>query len=740
MTEKAVRRAPDLTTYEAEPIHIPGRVQPHGVLFVVDEPALTVAQVSANVFELLFLQRADVLNRTLSDLLSPESAAKFAEIAALPDPRPMAPVRLIVNAREFDAIAHRHAGRLIVELEPILATHPAIDPDRLVRFTLLNLRNGLLLQEFCGAIAREVRTLTRYDRVMVYRFDSDWNGEVFAEEKRADLEPFLGLRYPASDIPAQARRLYHLNLVRHIPNVTYTSAPLVPELDTVTRLPLDLSHATLRSVSPVHVEYLQNMEVAGTLTISLLKDAKLWGLVSCHHYAPLFIPYRVRAACESLAVLVALQLSAKQDAEDLRSRMTAQTRLARLVAILDGPVDSAEALSGQTIDFAGLTCAAGAAIVNGDRVLVVGKTPGAEATARLAAWVEAGRHDEFVTNTLPAICSAADASTASGLLAVRIGKGIYLMWFRPEIVESVTWAGDPHSKRVVMGPHGSRLTPRGSFALWSEEQRGKSEEWTDCDRDAAKGLRDAVRAVQARQATSLLTEARRRDDFLAAVAHELRNPLGPIRNAASLIRMGPGKPEVSLRAADIIDRQAGHLTRLVDDLLDASRAGRGKLRVDLTQVDLCQIVRATAEDAQPALESADLVMQLMIPMEPIWVHGDALRLAQLVSNLLGNAAKFSNRGGTVSVSVRTTGTYAEIAVADGGIGIAPENLPRVFEAFAQIEETVDRSRDGLGLGLSLVKAIAELHGGDVRAESPGIGGGALFTARLPLSGPDHLRN
>ena len=246
---------------------------------------------------MLGVHPADLLNRPLSTLLSPDSAARTVEIAALPDPRPSAPVRLTVSGRAFDGIAHRHAGRLLLELEEPPEAGPGIEPDRLVRFTLLNLRHGLRLQEFCGTVAREVRALTGYDRVMVYRFDPEWNGEVFAEEKRADLEPFLGLRYPASDIPAQARRLYHLNLVRHIPNVTYTSAPLVPELDPATDRPLDLSHEVLRSVSPIHVEYLRNMGVAGTLTISLLKDGRLWGLVACHHYAPLFLPYRVRAAC-----------------------------------------------------------------------------------------------------------------------------------------------------------------------------------------------------------------------------------------------------------------------------------------------------------------------------------------------------------------------------------------------------------------------------------------------------------
>jgi chemotaxis family two-component system sensor kinase Cph1 len=392
----------DLTTCEAEPIHIPGRVQPHGVLLVLDDPGLVVSQVSANAAELLCTSPADLIGRSLDTLLSPDSLARLAEVASLTDPRPLAPVLLTSRGRQFDGVAHRHAGRLILEMEPSDAAAPGVDPDQLVRFTLLNLRNGLQLPEFCGTVAREVRALTGYDRVMVYRFDPAWNGEVFAEAKRDDLESFLGLHYPASDIPAQARRLYRLNLVRHIPDVTYASAPLLPELDPMTGRPLDLSHAVLRSVSPIHVEYLRNMGVAGTLTISLLKDGNLWGLVACHHYTPLVLPYRKRAACESLGILVSLQLSAKQDAEELRWRVESQIRLGRLVARINGPRNLSETLSAEADDFVGLTQAAGAACVVSGRVEVVGNTPDADAVLRLAGWLRDRGHEEYATTELPA--------------------------------------------------------------------------------------------------------------------------------------------------------------------------------------------------------------------------------------------------------------------------------------------------------------------------------------------------
>lgn len=720
----------DLVTCESEPIHIPGRVQPHGVLLAATEPDGTIVQASANCAALLGLPEPP-LGRTLSDVLGADLTAALA----VPDPRPLAPLAVRAGGRAFDLIAHRHAGRLIVELEPDLGG-PTADPDRLVRFTLTNLRNGLHLKAFCEVVAREVRALTGYDRVMVYRFDPDWNGEVYAEAKRDDLEPFLGLHYPASDIPAQARRLYHLNLVRHIPDITYASAPLVPELDPSTGAPLDLSHAVLRSVSPIHVEYLKNMDVAGTLTISLLKDGRLWGLVACHHYAPLFLPYRVRAACESLGVLVSLQLSAKQDAEDLRCRAAAQERLGRLAAALVGD-DPVAVLAECPDELVKLTRSGGAAIVSGGRVTLAGAAPPAEQVTRVVRWLRDGGRGEYDTNALPAAVPGIDPATASGLLAVPLGDGGYLLWFRPELIASVRWAGDPHYKRVVTGPNGPRLSPRGSFALWREEQRGKSEPWDACDRESAHTLREMVLAALARRGSALESEARRRDAFIAAVAHELRNPIAPILNAAQLVRLSGGGNPVAGRAADMIERQAGALRRIVEDLLDASRAGQGKLRVDLAPLDLAPLVRAAVEDARTALEARGLVLEARTPTDPVPVRGDAVRLRQVLSNLLTNAGKFTDRGGRVTVALALDGATAALSVTDTGIGIAAADLGRVFQAFAQVEGAVGRSREGLGLGLALVRSIAELHGGTASAASAGPGHGTTFTIRLPLDAGKH---
>jgi hemerythrin-like metal-binding protein len=236
------------------------------------------------------------------------------------------------------------------------------------------------------------------------------------------------------------------------------------------------------------------------------------------------------------------------------------------------------------------------------------------------------------------------------------------------------------------------------------------------------------------QALAALREAdRRKDDFLGVLSHELRNPLAPIRNAVYLLEhAAPGSTQ-SARAREIIRRQTQHLTRLVDDLLDVKRFSTGKFHIHTARLDLAQHVRETVEDMRPLFVSRSLALELRLPPDPLWIEGDATRLAQVVSNLLHNAAKFTDAGGHVRVSVERVDGGARVVVEDDGAGVAPELLPTVFEPFVQSESTIHRSRGGLGLGLPLARGIVELHGGSLVARSEGAGKGTEFVVTLPAA-------
>ena len=331
----------DLDNCAREPIHIPGSIQPRGVLAVVREPDFEVRQVSANVADLLGRPVDAVLGRHLSALVGAEQAARVEEFATtFGDLRQRNPLECVIDvageSRAFDAILHREPGDvLLVELEIAYGERPFSFPNtyQAVRSSVEELNRAATLPELYDTTARAVRDLTGFDRVMLYRFDEDYNGEVVAESKREDLNSFLGLHYPSTDIPAQARALYERNWLRLISDVDYTPVPLVPTLAPASGTPLDLTHATLRSVSPIHVEYLQNMGVHASMSISLLRHGRLWGLIACHHYAgPHLPPFGTRAAAEFLGSTLSLRLVDRYEGDQLHKRLTAQAVLAKLTA------------------------------------------------------------------------------------------------------------------------------------------------------------------------------------------------------------------------------------------------------------------------------------------------------------------------------------------------------------------------------------------------------------------------
>ena len=283
----------DLTTCDREPIHIPGAVQPHGVLLAVDDDGV-ITTVSANSADLLGPEPDEVLGRSLGDVLGEEvaylaavtpSTARDQDLftARLPADRPGLTGRLA--GRRVDVRTHTNDGRLIVELEDLDPGAVAGMSLRAARRAIGRLATCVGVDDLAAQLAREIQGLLGFDRVMVYRFDEEWNGEVIAEERRPDLNPFLGLHYPATDIPAQARRLYTVNWTRLIPDIGYRPVPLVPVVEPGRGAPLDLSFSSLRSVSPIHIEYLGNMGVTASMSVSIVVEEKLWGLVACHHYS-----------------------------------------------------------------------------------------------------------------------------------------------------------------------------------------------------------------------------------------------------------------------------------------------------------------------------------------------------------------------------------------------------------------------------------------------------------------------
>ena len=510
----------DLSNCEREPIHVPGSIQPRGVLLALSEPDMVVRQVSRNLADVIGTAWDDALGGPLEDVLGTGAAQAVARSArAFGDLRERNPVELVLDRDgtpvPVDAILHRamHSlelaggpadapdparpavSTLVVELEPAYGPRPFSFPNtyQAVRGTISELNRATSLQELYDITAAAVRTLTGFDRVMVYRYDADHNGEVVAEAKLPELNSFLGLHYPASDIPAQARALYEKNWIRLISDVSYTPAPLEPVDLPTTGRPLDLTYSTLRSVSPIHCEYLQNMGVRASMSISLLRDDRLWGLIACHHYSgPHAPPYATRAAAEFLGSTLSLRLVDRAEEEEHRRALRVRSTLAWLTAAtLDEDRPLAETLLGRP-GLLDVVPADSVAVHLQGRSGAAGRALPPGTVSAVAAWAAGQGDDVVATDRLPLVAPqlGVPAEVACGVLALPLPEGQFVLWARGEQVHSVDWGGDPHNKAIAEREGESvRLSPRKSFDRWRETVRNRSDPWTPAELSEAGDLR-----------------------------------------------------------------------------------------------------------------------------------------------------------------------------------------------------------------------------------------------------------
>ncbi|MEG3860939.1 ATP-binding protein [Microcoleus sp. herbarium12] len=504
----------DLTNCDREPIHISGHIQPHGVLLVVREPQLEILQVSENTQDLLGFDAKSAIGQDLSLFFEGTQLKKLYRCLENENLTTVNPIKLSLQKSgkdlEFDCILHRIEGVLIVELE-LATTQENLSVFSFyhsVRATFSKIQNAKNLKELCQQTVEEVRKISEFDRVMVYQFDPEGNGAVIAEDKAENLTPFLGLNYPSTDIPKQARKLYSLNWLRLIPDINYQPVPVIPANNPVTKQPIDLSFSVLRSVSPIHIEYLQNMGVTATISISLIKDKKLWGLIVGHNYTPKYLNYEVRAACEFIGQVMSLELQSKEGNEDYDYKLHLKSIQTKIFEDISTSENLSEVLGKCQDNLLEAVNAQGAAIIFGDNCYRVGQTPQGEALEYLTKWVQKHLTKEiFYTDSLTKYYPEAEEfkDTASGCLAIAISPNqqIYVLWFRPEVIKTVNWAGNPNKPVEINADSSERLSPRKSFELWKENVRCKSLPWKQCEIDAALQLKKAMINIVLRQADKL---------------------------------------------------------------------------------------------------------------------------------------------------------------------------------------------------------------------------------------------
>ncbi|TFW15882.1 GAF domain-containing protein [Massilia arenosa] len=703
-----------------EPIHIPGLIQPHGALLVFDQ-GLTLAGWSDNAAALLGVPVRDGL--PLAEAIPSAEARALVEAcrAGAEDCLPTM-VEVLAQGRAVDCVVHGAGGLVVAEFELRHQSAEEVSAYALKAHAAIErVKRHRTVDAMLQFAADQVRALTGFDRVMAYRFRHDDSGDVVAESVVPALKPFLGQRYPASDIPAQARRLYTINTLRLIADTHY--APVGVQMRAGLG-PLDMSHSILRSVSPIHIEYLHNMGVGASMSISLVVNGRLWGLIACHHTGARQPAYSIRLACDILGQVLAANVQGTLTREAAEHTAQVADLRARLVETLHVEDDLLYALCRHVRELAAVLDGPALLLSLNGKLQVHGEVPEELARAVLASLPPGGdaviqRHhrDEWPEDVRTRI------GPWVGLLALNYDPSQlgWIVALRPEQVETVRWGGRPE-KQLAHGPLGPRLTPRGSFDEWVETVRDSAEPWRAEQVLAAEQLLGEVRrAVMSRHAET----ERARMQLLAMLGHDLRDPLQTISMAASVLQQGAGGEALGQR----IERSSGRMQRLISQVMDMSRLeGGAGLQVHLRAVPLKRLLEDLLDEARVAHPGTSYVLDA--PGE-IDIQADPDRIAQVCSNLLSNARHYGTPGQPVRVQLRRANGYAELAVANFSDPIPAASERQLFAPFKRIGETHTRNRLGLGIGLYISSEIARAHGGRIGYHYAD--GQVVFTVTLPVT-------
>lgn len=744
-----------ITNCESEPIHIPGSIQPHGFLLAVKMLDYSISFASKNCETYFQVPLNEILGKNLNLFFDKKEIDTFTAQFKFDGSDIDRPFIFSLHGKLYTTSAHKSADTLVLELEPFVEEHSYM-PELYIqtkRFAYHTERSDNL-KNLCQDIANETKLITGYDRVMIYRFDKDYNGEVYAESKREDLESFFGLHYPHTDIPAQARELYLRNHVRMIADVGYEPVPLYAlEEDGGSVIALDLSHSFLRSVSPIHIQYLKNMGVAASFSISLIHNKKLWGLISCHHDTPKYIPYYARLTAHLQAIFLQSQIEVRKVADEFEITKEANKKLQEL----SEQFTKEQPFIGNEVTLQlikNLLHADGLAIIHNGHFFTSGTVPAKQEMQLMVDWLFKNIKNEnfnttrFADDYLPA---KALSNSVAGICYQRLITlpGNAILWMRQEIQTTKQWGGDP-TKAILLDEKNNLLTPRKSFAAWSESVKHQSTKWQRPELNAAAAISGVIQRqlhlsdliAEEEKYRNLNEQLQKSNDELSNMnwisTHDLKEPLRKIQMYASIIleKYSNEIPEIVNSNIVRMQASAAKMQRLIEALVSYASLMHDSARFE--KVDLNSVVKEVVMDLKEELEEKSATIHVStLPT----VDGISFQLHQLFVNIISNAIKFAKQDVPVVVKISCTTFTTEsasiagespkhwfkISFADNGIGFNNTFKTDIFKVFNRLNTN---QYIGSGIGLAISKKIVENHNGTITATGE-LNKGALFEICLP---------
>jgi light-regulated signal transduction histidine kinase (bacteriophytochrome) len=719
-----------------EPITIPGVIQSHGLLFVLHTETFVIEQVSENSLELLGKPAETLLGMDARDLVTKECTESFERLVKEAAENYVNPFQVDVMVIDGPSLRCNGIANSIekditlLEFEPLALSETGTESlenyFQLVQNSLQLSSNFTDMRHISELMAQKVKFFTGFDRVMIYRFSEDGSGQVIAEEKEEGMEPFLNLRYPASDIPAQARELYLKNWVRLVLDVDAKGAAILPIKHPRLNAPTPLDKSVLREVSPIHLQYLRNMGVQSTLTISLVVGNQLWGLIACHHRTPRFVSYGIRATSSLYGVVMSAQLERAENAKRSLEQVASEQAIAKFLSRLDPNLELETNFSQSLPVLMDIFKADGAALLSRENSLTEGSCPPVEILRNFISKLENGNDDSVVISDEVG-CQFPELSSllpqAAGLIAFPLSHEYWLIILRDEYQDQISWGGSPNSAKVADSK--GRLQPRESFKEWVEEVKGRSKPWPDYVSLLVDELRSGMTGFVISQNRILETTNEELHRFASVVAHEVKSQLQPPLLALSILNEQPSNDKLKT----MLELGITSLTTLSEFTTEMlSFAQLDNDYGDVTEVDLGKVARQAAEQAAASLISH--------PVETIFHQLPKQRVSpsqshHLFLNLIRNAIIHGPLDGQEDFKIEIGCQETSVGkccffVRDNGRGIPKEDQEQIFEYFRR--GSGENQRKGSGIGLGFARRMLSRNGGKIWVESElGKGSTFLFT-------------